>query len=414
VQLALARIHSRLVPLRHQTEGYVIDHASSPGWFELHAGRGLAGYGLARALRLLLDVLSGLSALHDTQTDKGHPFTHGELVPALVRVDSSGAARLIPLAPWHSSTLGKLPSPERIGHLAPERLLGDTIDQRADVFSAGVLLWEALAGRRLFEADSVDEIITRLMGGRVTLPALPPELAWAWPLKDVAMCALAVDPEQRFSNLADFAEAIETVAAEHLATHAEVAAYFGAPDPHARPSVIERPRAVPPHNSSLSALVSPAVRAESAPASGPTSPPETPSRAGRGKGQLWAGAAALSLLLAVGVGVGKRSTGRAQSPPVPRAAVGARSVVERLAIPSSAPAIPSSAPSATFNVAATPSVSPAVSAAAPSPAVSAAAPSRRTNKVPKTPKAIEISPPRLKTPAKPAAGRGREAEQYGI
>ena len=149
---------------------------------------------------MLLDALAGLSALEDTRTSKGQPFVHGELVPAMLRVDHTGVARLIPLAPWHWSEPGTLPAAERCGHLAPERLLGDAIDARSDVFSAGTLLWEALAGRRLFETDSVDTIVMRLMGDKVTLPQLPPELSWAVPLKAVAMCALSVDPEQRFAN----------------------------------------------------------------------------------------------------------------------------------------------------------------------------------------------------------------------
>lgn len=264
-QLALARVHPCLVPLERSPGGYSIVREQTRGWFELRAQRGLAGYGLARALRMLLDALAGLSALEDTRTEKGQPFVHGELVPAMLRVDETGTARLTPLAPWHWSAPGTLPAAERCGHLAPERLLGDAIDLRADVFSAGVLLWEALAGRRLFERDSVDGIVTRLLGGKVTLPELPPELSWAAPLKAVAMCALSVDPEQRFASVAELAEAIEAVAAGRVATHAEVASYFRSPDPGARPSVIARPPSLPTHHSSLSALVAPLQPSELAP-----------------------------------------------------------------------------------------------------------------------------------------------------
>lgn len=248
-QLALARVHPCLVPLERAAEGYAIPSAPTRGWFELRANRGLAGYGLARALRILLDALAGLSALEDTRNEAGQPFVHGELVPAMLRVDHTGTTRLLPLAPWHWSKSGTLPAPERCGHLAPERLLGDAIDPRADVFSAGVLLWEALAGRRLFETESVDGIVMRLLGDKVNLPQLPPELSWAVPLKAVAMCALSVDPEQRFANCSELAEAIEAVAGDRVATHADVTHYFR--------SVIARPPSLPTHHSSLSALVAP-------------------------------------------------------------------------------------------------------------------------------------------------------------
>ena len=215
--------------MRSTRDGYVLDLTAAAQWFALPAGRGLAGYGLARALRMLLDLLAGLTALHDTQTAEGAGFVHGELVPGLVRVDAQGIARLQPLAPWQWQTLEAAISPQSLGHLAPERLLGDAIDRRADVYSAGVLLWEALAGKRLFERDSADEIITRLMGGKVLLPELPPELAWAIPLKAVAMRALSVDPEQRFADCPALAAAIEAVARRQVASHALVVAHFAAP-----------------------------------------------------------------------------------------------------------------------------------------------------------------------------------------
>lgn len=300
-QLELARSHPCLIALERSPGGYAIPRDETRGWFELRPRRGFAGYGLARALRMLLDVLTGLSALETTRTEKGQPFVHGELVPAMMRVDPSGTARLIALAPWHWSAQGTLPVTDRHGHLAPERLLGDVIDARADVFSAGTLLWEALAGRRLFETDSVDAIVMRLMGEKVALPELPPELSWAAPLKAVAMCALSVDPELRFANCAELAEAIKAVAGGRVATRADVAAHLRAPEPTARPSVAARPPALPTHHSSLSALVAPLQPSEPVGATpseliarGPSLPERRVSRS------VWAIAALSCVLGAVG------------------------------------------------------------------------------------------------------------------
>ncbi|MET0789932.1 MAG: hypothetical protein ABW061_00295 [Polyangiaceae bacterium] len=404
-QLALAQIHSRLVPMTKLANGYAVDPACTEGWFELHAGRGLAGYGLARALRLLLDVLGGLSALHDTHTDGGQPFVHGELVPALVRVDSSGVARLIPLAPWHWLAPGTLAVAERVGHLAPERLLGDAVDQRADVFSAGVWLWEALAGRRLFDSDSVDTIITRLMGGRIALPTLPPELAWAIPLKAVAMCALSVDPAQRFASVGDLSDAIEAVAADHLATNADVVAFLAARDPHARPSVIARPVYVPTHLSSLSALVSPVSRSDAAQAASTSAARAPLAPRSRGNGRLWAGAAALSLFVAVGAGLAARTAARGPAAVAVSPAAAARPRVERLAPALSARDLPSPPPSSAPSEGAPPPMLPAP-------------PSSETGVGPmkalKAPKGLKTSVPKLKTAPKWRPGRDRAAEKYGI
>ena len=225
MQLALSRVHARLVPMQRGELGYELD-PSAEGWFELPGGRGFAGYGLGRALRMLLDVLRGLTALHDTYDAEGVNFAHGEVSLLHFRVDDEGVCRLVPLTRRHSSGESTPPT-EALGHLAPERLLGEPIDARADVFSAGVLLWEALAGRRLFSETNSDAIIERLMGEKLHMPQLPPELAWAIPLKAIASRALAVDPYQRFSDCAELATAIAIVARERVATHAEISAYFG-------------------------------------------------------------------------------------------------------------------------------------------------------------------------------------------
>jgi len=322
-QLALARVHPNLIALERSPGGYAIPRDETRGWFELRSRRGFAGYGLARALRMLLDVLTGLSALEDTRTEKGLPFVHGEVVPAMLRVDPRGATRLVALAPWHWSAPGTLPVPERYGHLAPERLLGDVIDARADVFSAGVLLWEALAGRRLFETDSVDGIVMRLMGGKITLPELPPELSWAVPLKAIATCALSVDPEQRFANCLELADAIAAVASGHVATHGDVADFLHAPEPIARPSMFDEPPTLPTHHSSLSALVAP-LQATECPIPSPSEPIRRDPRSSerRISRSVWAIAALSCAVGAVGASAiaryaaphGDRQTAAASAP----------------------------------------------------------------------------------------------------
>ncbi|HYQ41973.1 MAG TPA: hypothetical protein VER11_08395 [Polyangiaceae bacterium] len=225
MQLALSRVHARLVPMQRDELGYSIDPIAA-SWLELPADRGFAGYGLSRALRMLLDVLRGLTALHDTFDAEGVDFAHGEVALPQLRVDPEGVCRLVPLTTRHSVAAARPPA-EAVGHLAPERLLGDTVDARADVFSAGVLLWEALAGRRLFSETNADAIVERLMGEKLPMPQLPPELAWAIPLKSIAARALSVDPYQRFADCAELATAIAIVARERVATHSEIAAFFG-------------------------------------------------------------------------------------------------------------------------------------------------------------------------------------------
>ena len=405
-QVALAQLHPRLVPVQPVPGGFALDAELTRDWFELAAQRGFAGYGLARALRILLDVLNGLIALHDTKTEAGTPFVHGEVVPALLRVDRRGVGRLVPLAPWHRFKVGAPPARERQGHLAPERLLGDAIDQRADVFSCGVLLWEALAGRRLFETDSVDSIVTRLMGGKLQLPELPPELAWAMPLKVVAMCALAVDPAQRFADCAELATAIEDVAGSQIATHEDVAAYFGAREHGSHPPLAAL--IVPPsHNSSLSALVSPVLpRSEPAPEPPPAPASEpTPSSVAR---RLWKAVALLSLLAALGVSAFARYN--AAHAPVHGTLSGSP-----LAAPAKGLVAPASPPLAASAPAPSEAAAPAAPAnaegdRAASPTGSHSGKAHSSGPASKLP----VVAPHLHPAAKPALAHDKTADAYGI
>lgn len=257
MQLALSRVHARLVPMEHDALGYVLDPIARD-WFSLPLERGFAGYGLGRALRMLLDVLRGLTALHDTFDAQGVDFAHGEVALTQLRVDGEGVCRLIPLTARHSVPESRPPA-EALGYLAPERLLGEPVDARADVFSAGVLLWEALAGRRLFQETVADLIVERLMGEKLQMPQLPPELAWAIPLKSIAARALSVDPYLRFADCAELATAISIVARDRVAAHSEITAFFG---PQLRTSgSVAQQRPVPTRSSTFPSVSLPVAPA---------------------------------------------------------------------------------------------------------------------------------------------------------
>lgn len=403
-QLALARVHPNLIALERTPGGYAMPRDETRGWFELRAKRGLAGYGLARALRMLLDVLTGLSALEDTRTEKGVPFVHGEVVPAMLRVDPRGATRLVALAPWHWGAPGTLPVPERHGHLAPERLLGDVIDARADVFSAGVLLWEALAGRRLFETDSVDGIVMRLMGGKITLPELPPELSWAVPLKAIASCALSVDPEQRFANCLELADAIGAVAGGHVATHGDVADFLRAPEPVARSSVFDEPPTLPTHHSSLSALIAPLQATERPLPSTSERAPREQSPEPRISRSVWAIAA---LSCAVGA-IGASAIARYAAPHGERQSASASAPVLGAALPTVAPS-PGAAPEPSAPLEVAPSVAKPIEL--PPPAAEIREKEPKPHKAASQPKATT---PKLRAPLKASRSVEKTAVKYGI
>ena len=92
-------------------------------------------------VRILIDVLSGLSALHNLRDAKRQPLklVHGELTPDCIVVSTEGVARLVGICRPRSATRRDFGEGNR--YLAPEVLLADaTADARIDVYSVGVLL----------------------------------------------------------------------------------------------------------------------------------------------------------------------------------------------------------------------------------------------------------------------------------
>ena len=183
---------------------------------------------LAYSLRWLLDALTGLGVLHRTLS-----FVHGEVNPENIVLGDDGVGRLIPVVRAHWARGEERPR-ERLYYLAPEKLLGDKVDVRADVFSAGVMLWEALSGQRLLEAYTVDDIIARLMGGGIPRAQAPEGEAWTAPLSSIAERAIAIDPARRFASVAEMKAAIEGACQRYLASPPGMAELFQNPEARAR------------------------------------------------------------------------------------------------------------------------------------------------------------------------------------
>jgi serine/threonine-protein kinase len=85
------------------------------------------------------------------------------------------------------------------------------VDRRADLFACGIVLWEALATKRLFKGDGEAETLNRVLYD----PILPPSSARPdvpKALEDICMKALSRDIDQRFATAQDFGDALEKAA----------------------------------------------------------------------------------------------------------------------------------------------------------------------------------------------------------
>jgi eukaryotic-like serine/threonine-protein kinase len=201
------------------------DYVDGVRWSEIASAAQVPS--LEVTLRIFIDVLAGLSALHDLRDEQQQPLRlmHGELTPECIVVGSEGVSKVVSACRLRSATA----RPGRAGsaYLAPEVLLADdSADSRADVYSVGVMLWEAISGRPLFPNTQPAAIVTHLLSGRIPAATVPAGNEWAQPLVAIVKRALSVEPDKRFQSAAALGAELKRAAGVKVATSVRVAAFL--------------------------------------------------------------------------------------------------------------------------------------------------------------------------------------------
>jgi len=186
---------------------------------------------LGISLFILCEACRGLDAAHNAFDDDGKPLAlvHRDFTPDNIHVGVKGDVRVIDFgiaktANWGSGTEpGTLKG--KFFYMSPEMILGKPVDHRADLFAAGVMLYEQLCGRRPFTGNNVDEVVMRIAEGKLAPPSsfdpsVPKEI------EKVCLVALNKNPDSRFQSLAEMVGAIERIGGEaSLASAAGVGEY---------------------------------------------------------------------------------------------------------------------------------------------------------------------------------------------
>ncbi len=181
----------------------------------------------AMAIKITCDVLNGLAAAHELTVADGTNLgiVHRDVSPENILVGVDGVARVTDFGIARAADrlahteFGMLKG--RSGYMAPEQLIEPSYDHRADLFSTGVILWELLAGRRLFEVG----ITARLTHPFIAIPKVP-DLPTS--LAGLLEKAVASDPDRRYQSARAFSSDLQKVARQHgwIATSAELARFM--------------------------------------------------------------------------------------------------------------------------------------------------------------------------------------------
>jgi serine/threonine-protein kinase len=180
---------------------------------------------LALRLRILVDILAGLHHAHELRDYHGNPLgvVHRDVSPHNVFVTYDGQVKLMDFGVAKTIAAGYRTRPGaikgKLAYLAPEYFRGGVIDRRADVFAVGVMLWELLAGRRLWQGLSEAQIVHQLAAA-TSLPALPADAIRPPALDAVCLRALALDPSERHPTAAALESDLQQVLAGSADSHA--------------------------------------------------------------------------------------------------------------------------------------------------------------------------------------------------
>jgi serine/threonine-protein kinase len=165
-------------------------------------------------VRILIDALAGLHYAHELADFDGTPLqvVHRDATPHNIFVTYAGQVKVVDfgiakaLGSSAETRAGVLKG--KVSYMAPEQALGEKVDRRADVFAVGIMLWEALAGRRPFKGQNDVVILQKLVAGEIPSPGTVrddiPEL-----LEAICMKALARDREERYASAEDMQRALE-------------------------------------------------------------------------------------------------------------------------------------------------------------------------------------------------------------
>ncbi len=162
--------------------------------------------------RILMDALAGLDAAHRLADASGPlQLVHRDISPHNILVGNDGVARItdfgVAKAQVRLSSTRDGQFKGKLSYMAPEQAASGHADQRSDLFSMGIVLWEALTGRRLFRGENNADVLNKILNPEVPPPSVFDAHLTAF--DPVLAKALAREASDRYQSAEEFLEGIE-------------------------------------------------------------------------------------------------------------------------------------------------------------------------------------------------------------
>jgi serine/threonine protein kinase len=164
-------------------------------------------YSLEQSLGIIRDLLSALDYAHRQN------IVHRDIKPANLLIEASGRIKLTDFGVARIQDSGEATRTQgamvgTLKYMSPEQVQGQSIDARADLFSAGIVLYQLITGTRPFDGDNDFAVIHQIIHHTPAAPSsfnpqLPPEI------DAVVAKALAKERENRFASAQAFALALQ-------------------------------------------------------------------------------------------------------------------------------------------------------------------------------------------------------------
>jgi hypothetical protein len=175
----------------------------------------------------------GLGYAHALAGSDGKPLhiIHRDVTPSNIMISYAGAVKILDFGIARVANMARISSTDagqvkgKSSYLAPEQVRGAPFDHRVDIFSTGIVLHEALTGRRLFKG--ANPVHTLELIEHLRIPA-PSRLNPAVParLDQIVVRALARDPAARYQSALDMAEELEEFLLERRHSSQEVTRFM--------------------------------------------------------------------------------------------------------------------------------------------------------------------------------------------